>query len=59
MRLLAVRLLASHPEENDYAKRIITVGLLLALCFEQQYAQPQSPLPAPTGSYAVGRTIFN
>ncbi|MFN7929310.1 MAG: hypothetical protein U0Y68_15465 [Blastocatellia bacterium] len=40
-------------------QRIITVGLLLALCFGVAHAQPQSPLPAPTGSYAVGRTIFN
>lgn len=38
-------------------KMMIATIALLAWCWHTNYAQ--SPLPAPTGSYAVGRTIFN
>lgn len=41
-------------------QRLMATSFLFALCPCTGYAeQSQSPLPAPTGPYAVGRTLFN
>src|SRR5215813_209492 len=41
-------------------RRLLATSFLFAQCLSDNYAQEsQSPLPAPTGPYAIGRTLFN